>query len=226
MDYLYSLVPVSAADAVLPSLSSPTLTRGDAAMMQLVEELYNEALGIGTAAVADSDDGDGSAFASDSDDSDEEQDGAAGERVSAEGMSVNELASTLMEVEAGRVLRQGVLLRPLCAAVRWAFENLPRNVPVALVRLWGDRPEDTAAHLEVAYACTRLSRSGDGLRAAARSMQYVDVRTCLPLLCVCLCRLAQSASCRMGSLVVVRVSHTRAVCCPASSSRAALALSC
>lgn len=162
--------------------------------MRIAEDLYNEVLrgeyagGVPTPQIVSSgapaegssdpsaakggpvDDGGVSLAAADADVA------TSAKRVRLKGRRVNEVASALMAAEAARVLRDAALLRPLCTAVRWAWENTPRNVTVGIVRYWGDRPEDTAAHLEVAYACTRLSRQNDGLRAASVAMFFDNVR--------------------------------------------------
>jgi hypothetical protein len=160
IDFVLSFVPADAYDAILPSPADPSLTPGSATLLTLAEDLLNSAL-------------------------EDKADGGSTvpkvTRTQIGGQRANWVVEKLVIQEAMAVAQRGELLRPVAAAVRWAFENLPRNVPVALVRLWGDRGADPAAHLETAYACARLGRAGSGLRQAAKVMNYQQARCCLVL---------------------------------------------
>jgi hypothetical protein len=153
IDFLLRYVPWDGADATVPAPDAPDLEAGDKAMLHLCEDMYLAALRGSNHAAS----------------------GAGDETSSIAGASVNGAVVAIMAAEASKVAEGGLWPR-VAASVRWAFENAPRNVPVALVRYWGDREGDGLAQLEVAYACARLGQPGKGLREAARALTYEQVR--------------------------------------------------
>jgi hypothetical protein len=170
VDYLLSYVSVDEHDAVLPAPSDPALSPGSQAMLALCESLLHSAedyLGV-------ADDGAVGADAAGAGAADGGQLGSTG----IASRRVNAVVEALVLAEAARVAAEGRLLRRVVSAVRWAFEHTPRNVPVSFVRFWGDRAVDTTAQLEVAYACARLGRRGNGLVDAARALSYDQARFC------------------------------------------------
>ena len=112
---------------------------------------------------------------------------ATGEELLIGGRSANEAVQAIVIAEAQRVVRHGQLLPAVATAVRWAFENVPRNVSVGIVRWWGADANDRVGTLETAYACARLGRHDSGLRDLTRVLSFDQVRprpaACLPAGC-------------------------------------------
>jgi hypothetical protein len=94
---------------------------------------------------------------------------------SLDGLSANETVKLLILAEVQRLVRAGGLLMPVLGAVRWGFENVPRNFATTFVRYWGDPFSSETAPLEIAYACARLSREDEGLRIACSNLDFPQV---------------------------------------------------
>lgn len=95
---------------------------------------------------------------------------------SLEGISANAAVQLLMVAEATRLCEAGGFLAPTVAAVRWAFEHTPRNIPLTLMQYWGDVWQGDVPPLEVAYACARLARRDEGVRHACMTLDFPQVR--------------------------------------------------
>lgn len=95
---------------------------------------------------------------------------------SLEGVSANAAVQLLMVAEAVRLAEAGGLFAPTVAAVRWAFEHTPRNIPLTLMQYWGDVWQGEIAPLEVAYASARLARRDEGVRHACAILDFPQVR--------------------------------------------------
>lgn len=97
---------------------------------------------------------------------------------SLDGLSANAAIKILIMAEAQRIVRAGGLFLPVLGAVRWGWENVPRNFPVTFVQYWGDPFSSETAPLETAYACARLARKDEGLRIACTQLDFPQVRCC------------------------------------------------
>ena len=164
MDYpelvrqLQHIVGAGNYDARLGHPQDAALTPGEARVLTLVQAALRRA-----AAEARADAGGGG-------------DGTGEEEQSIAGTSANAALRAIVTHAARGVAAEARLLRPLCARVRWAFENVPRCVLVALARYWGDSATEAAPHLELAYACVRMSEPGTGLRTTAVALDYEQAR--------------------------------------------------
>ena len=94
-----------------------------------------------------------------------------------DGLSANVAARLLIMAEAQRIVRAGGLFTPVLGAVRWGWENVPRNFATTFLQYWGDPFSTETAPLEIAYACARLARKDEGLRIACSNLDYPQVRT-------------------------------------------------
>jgi hypothetical protein len=173
VNYLLTLAQPDDSDVIIPSPSSSSLNPGEARMIRAADEILTSAVDTIQETIVDTRENEGEEAATEL--RAEITAGRGTLEPEIGGQSLNAVINTLVMHAARHVIKNDAFLRKVCATVRWAFENVPRNVLVALAEYWGDMSEDGIAQLELARAFACMQRQGQGMRLTAIGMPEQEV---------------------------------------------------
>jgi hypothetical protein len=172
VNYLLSLAAPEDSDITLPSPSDESLNPGQAQIMHLAQTFLRSAVDEVTQAI-------NATVVAHGEEAAETMRASIEARGTLEpdisGASLNRVVHSLVVHAARYLVHSSEFLQAVCARTRWAFENIPPNVLLALERYWGDAGGEDVAPLEIARACACMGRRGSGIRLSAAGMPPHEV---------------------------------------------------